>query len=118
MYALILAAAKVDIDVINATAMTVLTSTIMQQILRDMWQSGDMLPTVAAMAEHYQVGRGTNNRALRPLADDGLLVIRERWGRSALSHADPAPPVPPARLSEPPCRLAAFQPGLYRPPVR
>ncbi len=31
MYALILAAAKVDIDVINATAMTVLTSTIMQQ---------------------------------------------------------------------------------------
>ncbi len=64
-----------------------------------------MLPTVAAMAEHYQVGRGTNNRALRPLADDGLLVIRERWGRSALSHADPAPPVPHARLSEPPCGL-------------
>jgi DNA-binding GntR family transcriptional regulator len=46
----------------------------------DEWQSGDMLPTVSALADHYQVGRGTVSRALRRIADDGLLVIRERWG--------------------------------------
>ncbi len=31
-------------------------------------------------AEHYSVGRRTVARVLRKLADDGLLVIRERWG--------------------------------------
>lgn len=33
-----------------------------------------MLPTVAALAEQYQVGRGTVSRALRRIADNGLHV--------------------------------------------
>lgn len=42
--------------------------------------AGELLPTVSALAEHYDVGRGTVSRMLRRLAHDGLLVIRERWG--------------------------------------
>jgi DNA-binding GntR family transcriptional regulator len=51
-----------------------------RRIAADEWASGEMLPTVSALAEHYSVGRGTVARTLRRLADEGLLVIRERWG--------------------------------------
>ncbi len=44
------------------------------------WASGDALPTVARLAEHYGVARGSVARALRALADDGLVRIVPRWG--------------------------------------
>ena len=44
------------------------------------WASGEALPTVAALAGQYGVARGTVARALRALADDGLVRIVPRWG--------------------------------------
>jgi len=44
------------------------------------WTSGDALPSVAALAEHYQVSRSTVAKALRRLADDGLVEIVPQWG--------------------------------------
>jgi len=46
----------------------------------DEWGSGDALPTVAELAEHYDVARGTVARALRTLANDGLIRVVPRWG--------------------------------------
>ena len=44
------------------------------------WQSGEALPTVAALAEHYQVSKATVTRTLRILADEGLVRVVPRWG--------------------------------------
>ena len=44
------------------------------------WASGEALPPVAALAEHYCVSRGSVARALRKLADDGLVQVIPRWG--------------------------------------
>jgi DNA-binding GntR family transcriptional regulator len=44
------------------------------------WASGEALPTVAEFAEHYDVARGTVARALRTLAEDGLIRVVPRWG--------------------------------------
>jgi GntR family transcriptional regulator len=44
------------------------------------WASGEALPAVAALAGHYGVSRGAVSRALRRLADDGLVRTVPRWG--------------------------------------
>jgi DNA-binding GntR family transcriptional regulator len=44
------------------------------------WQSGEALPTLQELADHYRAARGTVAKVLRKLADDGLLVVRPRWG--------------------------------------
>jgi GntR family transcriptional regulator len=44
------------------------------------WEAGQMMPTVAALAEHYAVSIGTIQRVIRRLADDGLIIVRPRWG--------------------------------------
>lgn len=44
------------------------------------WASGDMLPTVAEVAERYGVARGTVASALRTLEADRLVRIVPRWG--------------------------------------
>src|SRR5258708_2011621 len=44
------------------------------------WQSGDQLPSVAALAEHYRVAGGTVARVLRKLSDDGLVRVVAGWG--------------------------------------
>jgi DNA-binding GntR family transcriptional regulator len=44
------------------------------------WAVGDQLPTLAELAEHYGAARGTVARVLRKLADEGLIIVRERWG--------------------------------------
>lgn len=44
------------------------------------WRSGEAMPTVAALAEEYGVSRGAVSRALRTLADEGLVRIVPRWG--------------------------------------
>lgn len=46
----------------------------------DEWLSGQQLPALGELAEHYSASRETVARVLRKLADEGLLVIRERWG--------------------------------------
>jgi DNA-binding GntR family transcriptional regulator len=44
------------------------------------WERGQALPSVPVLAEHYGVARATVSRALRALADDGLVTIVPRWG--------------------------------------
>ena len=51
-----------------------------QRIAAGEWQSGEALPTVAALAEEYGVSRGAVSRALRILAGEGLVRIVPRWG--------------------------------------
>jgi DNA-binding GntR family transcriptional regulator len=44
------------------------------------WASGQALPSVAALAEHYGVSRASVSKALRRLADDSLVEIVPAWG--------------------------------------
>jgi DNA-binding GntR family transcriptional regulator len=44
------------------------------------WEHDAALPAVAQLAEHYAVSRATVARALRTLAEDGLIRIIPRWG--------------------------------------
>jgi DNA-binding GntR family transcriptional regulator len=44
------------------------------------WASGEALPPVAALAAEYGVAGATVAKALRWLADDGLVEIVPQWG--------------------------------------
>ena len=44
------------------------------------WQADEMMPTVAALAEHYAVSPGVVSRVLKRLEADGLVRIVPRWG--------------------------------------
>jgi len=44
------------------------------------WRSGQALPSVPALADHYGVARATVSRAIHALADAGLVRIVPRWG--------------------------------------
>ena len=44
------------------------------------WASGQRLPAVAELAEHYRVARGTVAAALRRIAADGLIEVVPAWG--------------------------------------
>ena len=44
------------------------------------WDHGQALPTVARLAQEYEVGKGTINKVLRTLADEGLVRIVRSWG--------------------------------------
>jgi DNA-binding GntR family transcriptional regulator len=46
----------------------------------DEWEPGERLPAVAELAEHYGVARNTVMKALRRLADDGLVESVPNWG--------------------------------------
>jgi GntR family transcriptional regulator len=51
-----------------------------RRIDADEWEHGKALPSVADLAEHYGVARGTVAKALRRLAGDGLVEIIPAWG--------------------------------------
>jgi DNA-binding GntR family transcriptional regulator len=55
-------------------------ASLRQRIAAGEWQPGDALPTVAALADHYDVARATVTRALRTLESEGLIRIIPRWG--------------------------------------
>jgi GntR family transcriptional regulator len=44
------------------------------------WQTGEALPTVAALGEHYGVSPGVVQRVLKRLQADGLVTVVARWG--------------------------------------
>ena len=46
------------------------------------WQSGEALPTLAQLSEHYRTSKTTVARVLRKFAaeDSPLVRIRPRWG--------------------------------------
>jgi DNA-binding transcriptional ArsR family regulator len=51
-----------------------------RRVLAGEWSSRQALPTVAVLADHYGVSRGTAARALRVLAEEGLVEVVPRWG--------------------------------------
>ena len=51
-----------------------------RRMTADEWQSGERLPTLDELAEHYGAARGTIARVLRKLAAEDLLRIVPRWG--------------------------------------
>lgn len=44
------------------------------------WASGEALPAMAALAAEYGVSRASVAKALRRMADDGLVEIVPQWG--------------------------------------
>ena len=44
------------------------------------WEPGERMPAVAELAQHYGVARNTVIKALRRLAEDGLIEIVPNWG--------------------------------------
>ncbi len=44
------------------------------------WPTGQRLPSVADLAEHYGVANNTVRRVLRRLETDGLVEIVPNWG--------------------------------------
>ena len=53
-----------------------------QRLAADEWLPGEALPSVAVLAAHYGVARGTVAKALRRLADSGLVRIVPAWESS------------------------------------
>ncbi len=53
---------------------------ILQRLSDGTWPSGSFLPNETALAEEFGCARATVNRALRELADDGLLDRKRKTG--------------------------------------
>jgi DNA-binding GntR family transcriptional regulator len=58
----------------------VVAADLRRRIAAGEWESGEALPTVAALAEHYQVSRSTVTRVLGILAGEELVRVVPRWG--------------------------------------
>jgi GntR family transcriptional regulator len=44
------------------------------------WEPGARLPSIPKLAKEHNTSRATMNRAVRRLADDGLLTVVPNWG--------------------------------------
>jgi GntR family transcriptional regulator len=44
------------------------------------WDSGEALPSVGKLADHYSASRTTIGKALKVLESDGMVTIVPRWG--------------------------------------
>lgn len=51
-----------------------------ERIAAGEWASGQALPTMAQLAEHYVVSPGVISRVLKRLEAEGLVRIVPRWG--------------------------------------
>jgi DNA-binding transcriptional ArsR family regulator len=63
----------------------------LRRITRRVWAPGDLIPGEAALAEEFGVSRATVSRALRALAEDGLLDRRARPARGSRRRPRAAP---------------------------
>lgn len=73
---------------------------VMQRISSKMWQAGELIPGEIDLAEEFGCARATVNRALRQLADAGLLERRRKGGTRVARY-----PVRKATLDIPITRL-------------
>jgi DNA-binding GntR family transcriptional regulator len=51
-----------------------------ERIAAGEWASGQALPSIAALAGQYATSRASVAKALRRLADDGLVEVVPQWG--------------------------------------
>jgi len=58
----------------------IVAARLRERIAAGEWAPDEALPSVAALAAEYGVARSSVARALRLLADDGLVTVRPRWG--------------------------------------
>ncbi len=80
---------------------------VLRRIRAHIWRPGDSIPHEEALAEEFGCARATVNRALRQLAEDGLLDRRRKAGtRVALN------PVRKAKLDIPVLRVEIEGKGL------
>jgi GntR family histidine utilization transcriptional repressor len=63
---------------------------VQQEVLRRIhnkeWQAGELIPSEATLAQEFRCARTTVNRALRAVAEDGLLDRRRRAGTRVALH--------------------------------
>jgi DNA-binding GntR family transcriptional regulator len=57
-----------------------ITDDLRRRIEAGEWASGQQLPSNAELAGHYGSTRRTVSKALRTLADEGLVEIQANWG--------------------------------------
>ena len=69
---------------------------LVQRIAEREWSPGEMMPTEAWLAKEFGVARATVNRAMRDMAERGLVERRRKAGTKVASH-----PVRQARFSIP-----------------
>lgn len=60
-----------------------------QRILRDVWKTGDVLPTIIELMEEFQVARVTVREATKILESEGLLEPKRGRGTTVLPHRSP-----------------------------
>ncbi len=83
---------------------------ILRRVRSRTWQAGDLLPSETELAAEFGVARATVNRAMRELAEDGVLDRRRRAG-TRISAA----PVRRARFDIPQTRAEVEATGaVYR----
>lgn len=63
-----------------STSHHVIRESILSRIQNGEWELGGLIPGEAALAEEYQCARTTVNRALRTLAEQGLVVRKRKGG--------------------------------------
>jgi GntR family transcriptional regulator len=51
-----------------------------ERIAAGEWESGEAMPTVAVLSQHYGVSPGVVQRVLKRLQADGLVTVVARWG--------------------------------------
>jgi GntR family transcriptional regulator, histidine utilization repressor len=83
---------------------------VVRRINERIWRPGDLIPGEAELAEEFGCARATVNRALREVADAGLVMRRRKAGTRVTIH-----PARKARLSIPVVRLDVEKRGsAYR----
>jgi GntR family histidine utilization transcriptional repressor len=58
---------------------------IRRRIVQGVWGAGDLLPNEVDLAQEFQCARATVNRAMRELADEGLVERKRKAGTRVLS---------------------------------
>lgn len=64
-----------------------------QRILRDVWKTGEFLPTIDALMAEFQVARITVRQAVKILESEGLVEPRRGRGTTVLPHQSPRRPL-------------------------
>jgi DNA-binding GntR family transcriptional regulator len=50
------------------------------RVQRGEWEPGAQIPTTTELAAHYHCSKATVVKAIKMLADEGVLATRPRWG--------------------------------------